>query len=89
MKGDTKRVRAALHLRLETELRNGHKEVEINAGKLHREFGGYPAAKGRHIMPIVSAVMRKEFSTGRGDRLVYEPPRGKGATLTFIYALPR
>lgn len=81
MKGDTQRLRELLRDRLQTGARIGQTGVEINAGRLHREFGGYPAPKGNHSMPAVSTVMWEEFSTARGDREVYSPPKKKAALI--------
>ena len=59
--------------------------VDINAGTLHRRVGGYPG--GNHRMPACCSAMRGEMIAG--DKIVAEPPRGAGATLTIRYRLPR
>ena len=63
----------------------GAPHVEITSGKLHRQVGGYPGAN--HRMPVCCEVMYEEM--GDGDRVVSAPPKGKGATLTIRYRLPR
>ena len=69
----------------EAEVR-GATFCEINAGALHRKLGGYPAA-GRHQMPACCDAMIAEQKAG--DKVVQSPPKGKGASLTISYALPR
>ena len=59
--------------------------VDVNAGELHRSVGGYPTPFNR--MPACCNVMRKEMKSG--DLLLHEPPKGKGASLTIRYRLPR
>ena len=63
----------------------GHKFVDINSGNLHREVGGYPRAS--HRMPVCCDVMRATMKPG--DRVLEEPPGGRGASLTIRYVLPR
>ncbi len=58
--------------------------VEINAGSLHRKVGNYP---GDHRMPICCQVMRKNM--GEFDTVLSEPEKGKGASLTVRYKIPR
>lgn len=65
--------------------RNGHSFIEISAGDLHRRVGGYPAPN--HRMPICCDVMRAAMFDG--DIVVSEPPKGKGASLTIRFVLPR
>lgn len=59
--------------------------LEINAGHLHREFGGYPSKT--HNMPCCCQAMRNIMKDG--DIIVNEPPSGQGASLTIQYKLPR
>ncbi|QDK34754.1 HNH endonuclease [Sphingomonas sp. IC081] len=68
----------------EAELR-GLKHVEINAGELHRQLGGYPGSN--HQMPNCCQVMEQERRTL--DEIISRPPSGKGASLTIRYHLPR
>jgi 5-methylcytosine-specific restriction protein A len=49
-------------------------------------IGGYPGA-GKHRMPVCCEAMRSEKRAG--DEIVFEPPKGKGASLTIRYRLPR
>lgn len=60
--------------------------VVVIAGELHRAVGGYPN-KGNHRMPACCDAMLSAMH--RGDVIVSEPDKGKGATLTIRYALPR
>jgi 5-methylcytosine-specific restriction protein A len=74
-----------LERRLAAAERAGRSTVEVTSGDLHREVGGYP---GRgHRMPICCDVMRAR--QGPGDAILLEPPKGRGATLTIRYSLPR
>lgn len=59
--------------------------IDINAGQLHRCVGGYPGPD--HRMPVCCAVLRSEMVAG--DRVVQEPPKRQGASLTIRYQLPR
>jgi 5-methylcytosine-specific restriction protein A len=63
----------------------GAPSVDINSGELHRIVGGYPGTD--HRMPICCDVMYAEYRTG--DAVLSRPPRGKGASVTIRYALPR
>ncbi len=58
--------------------------VDVNAGKLHRNVGGYP---GNHRMPVCCNVMRQNMKTG--DVVLHEPPKGNGASLEIRYRIPR
>ena len=64
--------------------KQGRPHVEINAGELHRLLGGYP---GSHQMPVCCTAMRSEIAAQ--DLEVFAPVRGKGASLTIRYFLPR
>jgi hypothetical protein len=59
--------------------------IDINAGQLHRRVGGYPGSN--HRMPVCCDVMRKIMQSE--DKIIAEPPKGKGATLTVRYIIPR
>lgn len=59
--------------------------VDINSGELHRYLGGYPGRS--HKMPNCCSVMRRFMGTR--DKVLREPPKGNGASLTIRYALPR
>ena len=74
----------ALTARLQTAQKSGRTFLDVVSGDLHREVGGYPE---RNRMPVCCSVMEREM--GPGDRRVYAPPKGKGATLTIRYRLPR
>ena len=64
--------------------RLGFVAVEVNAGKLHRLVGGYPGPK--HSMPTCCETMRKRMTAS--DRIVAQPPKGNGASLTIRFQLP-
>lgn len=83
MKADDFRTELRSQLRA-AELR-GAPWVEINSGDLHRKVGGYPAKA--HAMPTCCDVMWEERKAD--DVVVSTPPKGKGASLTIRYALPR
>jgi 5-methylcytosine-specific restriction protein A len=77
----------------ETELRRqlahaqnlGKSHLNVNAGELHRDVGEYPGRD--HRMPVCCDVMVEEMNAS--DRILTQPPRGRGASLTIRYALPR
>lgn len=57
----------------------------VKAGDLLRIVGGYPG--NNHRMPVCCAVMRSFMRSG--DRFLYQPPKGNGASLEIEYRLPR
>lgn len=59
--------------------------LDVNAGDLHRKMGGDPGKN--HRMPLCCDVMKKNMKTG--DKILEQPPKGKGASLTIRYRLPR
>ena len=59
--------------------------VDVNAGELHRDAGGYPGSN--HRMPMCCSIMRRNMR--EGDAVLSEPPSGQGASLTIRYKLPR
>ena len=59
--------------------------LEINSGQLHRKLGGYPGTKAQ--MPSCCLAMYHEQKAG--DEVISRPPKGKGASLTIRYQLPR
>ena len=66
----------------------GKPHEDINAGELHRDVGGYPPGPGQnHHMRACCGVVRGEMRDG--DRIIEEPPKGDGASLTVRYELPR
>ena len=78
--------RNRLSARLRAAERAGLPHVDVNAGDLHREVGGYPGA-GRHQMPNCCRIMYDEQRAG--DQVLSKPPSGKGASVTIRYRLPR
>jgi hypothetical protein len=79
--------RAELQNQLRDAARRGATHLEINSGALHRKVGGYPALDGKHQMPSCCDAMY-DAQQGR-DVIVSAPEKGKGASLTIRYALPR
>ena len=65
---------------------DGRTSVFVNAGYLHRAVGGYPN-RNTNRMPVCCDAMLRAMR--KGDVIVSQPPKGKGATLTIRYALPR
>jgi hypothetical protein len=80
--GDFRKELAAQIARAE---KRGAPHVDINSGELHRIVGGYPGSN--HRMPMCCNVMHHECRGG--DKILSGPPKGKGATLTIRYGLPR
>lgn len=62
--------------------------IDIVAGDLHTEMGGYPAPEGKHAMPSCCNAMKKFYIVEK-DEILHEPPKGQGATLFIRYRLPR
>ncbi|MBX9829559.1 MAG: hypothetical protein K2Y27_31785 [Xanthobacteraceae bacterium] len=68
----------------DAELR-GADNLDLNSGQLHRDLGGYPGPG--HQMPSCCDAL---YSVQRaGDTILTRPPKGKGASLTIRYKLPR
>jgi 5-methylcytosine-specific restriction protein A len=77
--------RDRLGARLRAAEREGVPHLDVNAGDLHREVGGYPGAG--HQMPNCCRIMYE--AQRAGDQVLSKPPSGKGASLTIRYRLPR
>jgi hypothetical protein len=77
--------RSALVRQLSEARNSGAATASINAGKLHREVGGYPTPFNR--MQMCCNAMYGEQRAG--DRVLSAPPKKFGATLTIEYRLPR
>ncbi|MCR4347834.1 MAG: hypothetical protein NUV55_11625 [Sulfuricaulis sp.] len=82
---NTDTFRAALCEIFKVANKYGIREVTIVSGDLHRKLGGYPGST--HRMPVCCEVMKQLMKAN--DEIVFEPPRGKGATLSIRYKLPR
>ena len=67
--------------------RQGQASVDVNSGDLHRCFGVFPDPK-RHRMPVCCQVMHANCRP-ETDEVVESPPKGKGASLTIRYRIPR
>jgi len=65
--------------------RSGERTIEVNSGDLHRGLGGYPGLN--HQMPSCCEAMYNEARMS--DEIIMRPPKGKGASLTIRYYLPR
>lgn len=65
--------------------KRGLSYIKISSGDLHRAVGGYPGPD--HRMPVCCSVMETEMRAG--DVIESAPPKGKGASLTIRYRLPR
>lgn len=63
----------------------GRPHVEINAGELHRQVGGYPSPDNRMQTCCASLLA----SMGGGDVVIFESERPDDASLTVRFALPR
>lgn len=61
----------------------GHEFKSVRAGDLHRIVGDYPGPK--HKMPICCTVMKMRM--GPKDKIISQPNRGMGASLTIQYWL--
>ena len=59
--------------------------VDVTSGDLHRLVGGYPGK--HHNLPTCCNVMTSAMQSG--DIVLAKPPKGRGATLTIRYVLPR
>lgn len=77
--------RDALARRFQSARVTGLQSIRVNSGDLHREVGGYPGRN--HKMPLCCDEMRAAIRPG--DRIIAQPPKGRGASLTIEYVLPR
>jgi 5-methylcytosine-specific restriction protein A len=78
-------IRAALARNFAAAASDHQSFVDLIAGSLHREIGGYPG--GNHRMPLVCSVMRSVMQPG--DLVLAAPPSGQGASLKIRYGVPR
>ena len=83
--GPAEQFRRVLRQLFDNAVASDATHIDVQAGRLHREIGGYPQ-KG-HSMPVCCSVMCQEMRVD--DDLLSEPPKGKGATLSIRYRLPR
>ena len=80
--------RSKLHTLLAQAEADGASRIEINSRQLHEEVGGYPPQSNRtHRMPTCCQALYGEMKLG--DQLITAPPKGKGATVTIRFKLPR
>ena len=61
----------------------GLEELVLLSGDVHRELGGYPGTN--HSMPSRCHAMRELM--GEDDEILYQPPKGNGATLKIRYRI--
>ncbi len=87
--GNKMTTSAIFHSQLQSEFsraeKQGKSHVDINSGDLHGAVGDYPGKN--HRMPVCCEVMYNEMKTS--DEVIAAPPKGKGASLTIRYKLPR
>lgn len=63
----------------------GATHIGVSGRNLHRAVGGY--TKPHNRMPSCCQVMLNAMAAN--DQIISAPPKGKGATLTILYKLPR
>ena len=77
--------RSAIRLQFREAESRGAPYIEINSGRLHRQLGGYPGGEQR-MSSCCQAMYHEENA---GDEIISRPAKGKGASLTIRYRLPR
>ena len=82
---DADDFRKTLIYLFDKSLQQQKKYVDINSGDLHRQIGGYPGTN--HRMPVCCDVMYQMMQ--KTDTIMSAPLKGKGASLTIRYTLPR
>ncbi len=55
--------------------------IDLNSGEIHRVLGHYPGTN--HRMPVCCEFMYEKMNGD--DKVLYAPPKGKGATLKIRY----
>ena len=75
--------RIALTAQIQQARQQNQGVLEISAGDLHRQVGGYPGSN--HRMPTCCYVMRQTMK--EGDIEVESPPKGHGASLCVQYKI--
>lgn len=75
----------ALDEKFQTATQESRSYIDVISGDLHRRVGSYP--QRNHRMPVCCDVMQRNMHGG--DHIVAQPSKGKGATLTVRYRLPR
>ncbi len=78
-------LRAELRAQLSQAERRGVPYVDIDSGELHRNVGDHPGQN--HTMPSCCNVMYEEQSVG--EIILFNLPKGRGATLSFRNKPPR
>lgn len=80
---DKETFKAEINRLLSEAKANGETQVELSAGRIHRNVGGYPGRN--HRMPMCCEAMY-ELQKEK-DEVIQSPPSGKGATLKIRYYL--
>ena len=57
----------------------GKPYIDVRAGDLHRQVGGYPGRN--HRMPVCCEVMKRNMKPG--DQILQQPLKGQGANLVI------
>jgi len=82
---DREGFETALHDILARADEQERQSVEVNAGELHRQLGGYPGPA--HQLALCCAVMRQAMRPG--DVVTHQGPDAADAALTIRFAMPR
>lgn len=77
--------RQAIRKTIREAERRGASHIDINSGEIHRALGGYPGP-GAAMPSCCNAMYAEQRAT---DNILSQPPKGKGASLTIRYKLPR
>jgi transcriptional regulator with XRE-family HTH domain len=83
---DSRQIELALVARFRRAQRAKRTYVEVKAGDLHRDIAD-PSDPAMNRTPLVCHVMTKHRTSH--DRVVSQPPKGKGLMFTVRYQLPR
>ena len=82
---DREGFETALHDILARADEQERQSVEVNAGELHRQLGGYPGPA--HQLALCCAVMRQAMRPG--DGVTHQGADAADAALTIRFAMPR
>ena len=83
--GSVEDFKAAIEYLFENAKKKDRKTITIKAGDLHESVVGSRSTPNR--MPSCCSAMNSFFKSK--DRIIYKPPKGKGANLEIEYKLPR
>jgi hypothetical protein len=79
--------RAKIQELLDCAISKSEQFIDINAGKLHTEVGGYPGPD--HRLSTCCHAMAQFYDEDNGDEYIESTPSRKGAKVTIRYRLPR